>query len=93
MTTENRKLHRHEVATRGRVALPNGFKFDMTVRDFSRRGARLSAKRFVVLPDHFTVEMYSPDERRLKRCEAQRRWQKGHALGVQFLSSSVETIV
>ncbi|RIJ15309.1 PilZ domain-containing protein [Henriciella mobilis] len=85
--SENREHPRFDVNTNGTLVLETGFKIPFVVKDMSQRGAKLLLQHSVVLPARFTVEIVSPDNRKIKRCKASRQWQRGPLVGVRLLSS------
>lgn len=87
---EQRERARLPVELRGVIRLPNHFKFDVKVRDFSAGGAQLRTACFTVLPDRFILEVFDPGGGRIKVCDAQRCWQHSTRIGVKFLSSRIE---
>ena len=87
---ENRAHPRFEINTTGTLMLETGFKIPFVVKDMSQRGAKLLLQHSVVLPQRFTIEIVSPDKRKIKRCKSSRQWQRGPLVGVRLLSS--ETI-
>ena len=92
MTDENRHYDRVDMLTQGQILLENGFKIPVSIKDMSRRGAKLSIRQHVVLPTHFTVEIISPDGRKVKRCHCTRQWQNANEAGVHFLDSKTAQI-
>ena len=90
LSAEQRRDDRHEITTDGQIILGNGFKIPIRVLDMSRSGARLRMAQFVVLPNEFDAEIFSPDRRKLKRVAASRQWQRQNECGVKFLSSRTE---
>ena len=89
---EQREHDRHNISTDGQIILATGFKIPIKVLDMSRSGARLCMTQFVVLPNEFDIEIYSPDRRKLKITTSARQWQRQNECGVKFLSSRTETI-
>lgn len=89
-SAENRAHPRFEINTSGTLKLDTGFKIPFVVKDMSQRGAKLLLQHSVVLPQRFTIEIVSPDKRKIKQCKATRQWQRGPLVGVRLLSS--ETI-
>ena len=89
---EQREHDRHNISTDGQIILATGFKIPIKVLDMSRSGARLFMTQFVVLPNEFDIEIYSPDRRKLKITTSARQWQRQNECGVKFLSSRTETI-
>jgi len=87
MLSEQREFDRHEIATEGQIKLTNGFKIPVKVSDMSRSGARLRMKQFVVLPNEFEVEIFSPDRTKLKLTKSSRQWQRHAECGVKFLTA------
>lgn len=85
--SENREHPRFEVNTNGTLVLETGFKIPFVVKDMSQRGAKLLLQHSVVLPARFTVEIVSPDNRKIKHCKASRQWQRGPLVGIRLLSS------
>lgn len=90
LTAEQRVHDRHEIATEGQIKLANGFRIPIRVIDMSRSGAKLRMAQFVVLPNDFEVEIFSPDRRKLKITVSSRQWQRQNECGVKFLSSRTE---
>ena len=88
--TDQRRYDRHEISTDGFLKFSNGFKVAVKVLDMSRSGARLRLKQFVVLPNEFEVEIFSPDRRKLKITTSSRQWQRQDECGVKFLTSRTE---
>lgn len=88
--TDQRECERHEISTDGQIKFGNGFKVPIKVLDMSRSGARLRLQQFVVLPNDFEVEIYSPDRRKLKITTSSRQWQRQDVCGVKFLISRTE---
>lgn len=87
MLADHRDHDRHEISTDGQIKLSNGFKIPIRVIDMSRSGARLRMKQFVVLPNEFEVEIFSPDRRKIKLTTSSRQWQRQSECGVKFLTS------
>lgn len=92
LSSEHRTDTRHEIATDGQIILPNGFKVPIRVVDMSRSGARLRLTQFVVLPNEFGVEIYSPDRAKLKITTSARQWQRQNECGVKFLCARTELL-
>ena len=90
LLAEQRKHDRHEITTDGQIKLSNGFKIPIRVIDMSRSGARLKMAQFVVLPNEFDAEIFSPDRRKLKIVTAARQWQRQNECGIKFLTSRTE---
>ena len=90
LLAEQRQHDRHEIATDGQIILSNGFKIPIRVVDMSRSGAKLRMTQFVVLPNQFEAEIYSPDRRKLKFVTAARQWQRQNECGIKFLNSRTE---
>ena len=90
LSAEQRGDDRHEITTDGQIKLQNGFKIPIRVIDMSRSGARIRMSQFVVLPNEFDVEIYSPDRRKLKITTSARQWQRQNECGVKFLRSRTE---
>ena len=90
LLAEQRQHDRHEIATDGQIILSNGFKIPIRVIDMSRSGAKLRMAQFVVLPNEFRAEIFSPDRRKLKLVTAARQWQRQNECGVKFLNSRTE---
>ena len=88
---ENREHPRFDVHTTGTLKLETGFKLNFAVKDMSQRGAKILLESSVILPERFTVEIISPDKKKIKRCKSSRQWQRGPLVGIKLLSS--ETIV
>ena len=89
-TPEHREFPRFEINTNGTLTLDTGFKIQFVVKDMSQRGAKILLQNSVMVPERFTVEIVSPDNRKIKRCKANRQWQRGPLVGIRLLSS--ETI-
>lgn len=83
---------RHELQTDGQLTLPNGFKIPIRVVDMSRSGARLHLLSYVVLPNEFEVEIFSPDRTKLKITTSSRQWQRQNECGVKFLTARTELL-
>ena len=92
MPADQRRHDRHEISTDGQIKFGNGFKVPVKVIDMSRSGARLRLTQFIVLPNEFDVEIYSPDRRKLKITTSARQWQRQNECGVKFLTSRTELI-
>lgn len=92
LSAEQREHDRHEITTDGQIKLSNGFKIPIRVLDMSRSGAKLRMTQFVVLPNEFDVEIYSPDRRKLKITKSARQWQRQNECGVKFLRSRTELL-
>ena len=90
MQAEQRTHDRHGIETEGQLKLSNGFKIPFRVIDMSRSGARIALKQFVILPNDFQVEIFSPDRRKLKTAKVSRQWQRQNECGVKFLSTRTE---
>ncbi|MEQ8559677.1 MAG: PilZ domain-containing protein [Henriciella sp.] len=87
---DGREYPRFDISTNGTLVLDTGFKIPFVVKDMSQRGAKLLLQHSVVLPERFTVEIVSPDKRKIKRCKSSRQWQRGPLVGIRLLSA--ETI-
>lgn len=92
LSAEQRRNDRHQIVTDGQIKLGNGFKIPIRVIDMSRSGARLRMSQFVVLPNEFDVEIFSPDRRKLKITTSSRQWQRQNECGVKFLRSRTEML-
>ena len=90
LLAEQRQHDRHEITTDGQIILSNGFKIPIRVIDMSRSGAKLRMAQFVVLPNEFDAEIFSPDRRKLKIITAARQWQRQNECGIKFLTSRTE---
>ena len=90
--TDQRDNERHEIATEGQIKLGNGFKIPVRVLDMSHSGARLRLSQFVILPNEFDLEIFSPDRRKLKITTSSRQWQRQGVCGVKFLRSRTELL-
>ncbi len=86
---ETRIHRRRPYKADGFIALQSGFQFPVETINLSARGARLRLKASVILPDRFVLEVFSPDDTKIKRCECARRWQTGLEVGVRFISSQI----
>ena len=87
---DNREHPRFDVNTTGTLILETRFKIPFVVKDLSQRGAKILLSKSLIVPDRFIVEILSPTGNKIKRCKAQRQWQRGPLVGVRLLSS--ETI-
>ncbi len=87
MSEDLREHDRVDIHTDGRIILPNGFIIPIAIKDMSRRGARVNLKNYMILPERFTVEIFSPDRTKLKTCNSTRQWQKRNDAGVHFIDS------
>ncbi|MEE9380407.1 MAG: hypothetical protein V3V03_03295 [Hyphomonadaceae bacterium] len=92
MTDELRTHDRTDLHTDGLILLPNGFRIPIAIKDMSKRGAKVNLKTYMILPDKFAVQIYSPDRRKLKHCNCTRQWQRRNDAGVHFLDSRTENI-
>lgn len=92
MSDDKRRQDRMALGTRGQILLNNGNKIPVSIKDMSSRGAKLILDQYVVVPDDFTVEIFSPDGTKVKRCRCTRQWQKLGEVGVHFLDSKTEPV-
>ena len=91
--SEQRRADRLPMKTDGRIVMASGFKLPFNVIDISPRGAKIKLTQYVVMPDTFVIEIFSPDRTKLKRANAHRQWQRNSDVGVRFKDAVTESLV